>query len=749
MLNKPFILDHIVKSIDEKFAEDNKVVLLGADRTGKSEILKRIETDLAQKDIPFYTIKCHIKMVGIYDENCGNPLVLSTLYNGDKIKYTPNGMSREEEFYIIAKQLLDYLSSNNENKGVLILDNYENLGPFFLQKFTQIFWNLENIRILVSLNPLRSPISEREELKHFQQVDLKAESLRKLFHENQDLIFSNTSFDIKQREFIISRSNNFETLFFFISHGLEIFNNSAFEFDNYFKKVLNGKNENTVVCLKSSATIGSIFEKRLLSNPLNIENLDAEMESLLYSGEIYALKNNEEYSFTFERFFDYLLNNINKQDYTRWTRLLGNYLFDEALRYKHNFNEYKYVELMRKSCSYLLKGNEFDKACYISFKLINTYYKENRYDELLTLIEELLTSECRNEIKIYLLNTLINLLNRFSIYSKAKKNLDLVKDFQLNCPIAGDNWIYTTIQEAEYFYLYSGEKISIKLLSSIKGNNIMNDYPTIGYEMNALLSSVLYNAIDIDDFKAPQKCYTNALNYGQAIKDSSYYKLLQKAIIFDIPDSQKLIEQACNYFEITNNKIDLARSKHNLGVWYFEQGQYSKAKDNFEEAKTLFDNNLMKNLLAYPYNNLAAVKMIQSNYSDAINDLVEALKYSNDEEFSIITINFNISGCYYKLNNETKSAEYLKKALDTINASKNGDSHFYKLFENTHFALYHLNKDNSAEAYKYLDKIITPHLFYKQLISFAKGEHFYQQYEMPYLADVLENKICPHYMVFE
>lgn len=749
MTNLPYIMETVQNYIIKLLIDKERIKVIGAKGTGKKTIVKKICEDLIRNRIPFHVIQVfHDGNSSLNNEN-NDPLILSIFYGNKKILKKYKHSKRSTEFLRAAEAVIKYLTSAKE-KGVLIINNYEKLGPCFIDSLTQVFWNLKEIRILLTMEPNIETTDNSYILNNFYSFNLRANFLNFLFKVHKHELFNDLSLNENQENFLL-RIGNFDALQYFINNPSAIEDRDGHTLDTYFNSLINDRGSSALNLLQNSAVIGYLFEQKYLVNPLEVENATRLLPMLCGTGELkLADAKLNKYEFAYEALFQYIHNRITNDNYKRLAKKLADYFFDKALQFYQTININSYFEMLYKSFLYYIESGAMDKTISIFFPLVNYLYCNYQNDDVIFIIDKILQCNIDIEIKLYIGHRMIDLLNEWAIHSKTDQFINLVRGLQSAYAVRGYDSLYTLLQEAEYYYLKGGEKLTYDLLCKIKkSNEYIRIDQYLNYRVNALLSSTLYNIADRCEPEEPNQYYQNALKFGKYLRDDYYYKLLQKSVIFDSNYTKTYLNEASDYFRDKNNVIEVAKTQNNLGVYYLERGNYELAQKSFEESDFLLSSHFANNLRAIPLNNLAAALMLKGEFKKAKRILLKADTYNNDEEFAIITIAFNISACCYKLNEDTNCQFYYERAINKINKSPHGCSHFYTVFKQVHEALKAFNSKNKDHAVEILKGIHTPHLFYKQLIENITGQHTQNQFYLPYLKDVLSLSVCPHYMVFE
>lgn len=749
MRNLPYIMRSVQNCLIKLLMNKDRVKVIGARGTGKRTIIQKICEDLNRRRIPYHVIQVfHDGDSSFYNEN-NDPLILSIFYGNKNVKKKYNHSKRSSDFLCAAEAVIKHLTSAKE-KGILIINNYEKLGPCFIDRLTQVFWNLKQIRILLTMEPNIDNIGNNYILNDFYTFNLKANFLNFIFKTHNQELFSDLSLNDKQQKFLL-KTGNFAALQYFIKNPSAIEDKDSQAFDSFFNFLIDNRGKNAFNLLQNSAVIGFLFEQKYLIDPLKVENSPQILQMLCGTGELkLADAKLNKYEFAYEELFQYILNKISSENYKKLTKTLADYFFDKANHFYNTTNIKLYFEMLYKSFLYYVENGTVDNVISIFFPLVNYLYCNYQHDDVIYIVEKIMQSNIDIEIKLYIGHRMIDLLNEWAIHSKTKQFIALVRKLQSAYAVRGYDSLYTFLQEAEYYYLKGGEKLTYDLLCKIKSSTeyIQAD-EYLNYRVNALLSSVLYNIADKCKPEEPNQYYQYAINYGQNICDDYYYKLLQKSVIFDSNYTQDFLKKACDFFQKKDNSIELAKTQNNLGVYYLEKGKYELAQECFKKADFLLSSHLANNLRAMPLNNLAAILMLKGEFKKAKKILFKADEYNNGEEFTFITIAFNISACCYKLNEDTNSQLYYEKATNKIIKSSHGSSHFYAVFKQVHEALKAFNNKEESQAVKILQEIKTPHLFYRQLIEYITGQPTQIKFYYPYLKDVLSLSVCPHYMVFE
>ena len=748
MMRFPYVLGNIEKEIYAKLFTSHRVKIIGTSGTGKGTLIEKIKQKFTKEKIPVYTIGVCYRTIEKLDSFDNDPLVLSIFSNNKKVLRAYKNSKHESAFFRAAEATIKFLTSKKQS--VLIIENYEKLGDYFLDRLTQVFWNLKNISILVTIEPTENRCSEDIALKDFDSIELSADFLYQIFSSHKKEIFLGTAFNEVQQDHIL-HLGNFDAVQYFLAQGPDAFQEESVTLENYFNSLMRKRGSRAVNLLQTSAVIGFLFEERYLIEPFQVENVANILQVLCHTGELRLRDTfHKEYEFSYDELFEYMRRSMCADKYKFLAKKLAEYFFQEAQSICNTTESDRYHAILHKSFIYYLESGETNTLCQLAFHLIDYYYSKSRYDEAIFVAEKFLRSNADCEIKLYIAYCMIDVLHDLSLHTKAQSFIQIVNDISIMCALKGYSELYKNLQQAELFYLKSAEELSLKTLNELKRSKQYTEDRYLGYRVNALLSSVLYNVVDqCSDPSAPNKYFQYAHNFGQLILDNTYYRLLQKVVLFNQSNAEVLTKKACNYFNAIGNYIELAKTKSNLGVYYLERCQYQQAKQCFEEAQSLLSSNFAKHLLATPLNNLATVYMLEGHFQKATTLLLEATKYTNDDEFTIITIAFNLSACYYKLNNIIKSELEYNHAVETIEKTANGASHFYDIFAKTHKAMELLHSRRKDQAITILQKIKTPHLFYQQLINAVTRDKNVEQFALPYLKDVLLLNVCPHYMVFE
>lgn len=110
--------------------------------------------------------------------------------------------------------------------------------------------------------------------------------------------------------------------------------------------------------------------------------------------------------------------------------------------------------------------------------------------------------------------------------------------------------------------------------------------------------------------------------------------------------------------------IDVAYVDNNYGLELFRTGNKESAFEQFSNSyKTLRD--LKYHEAAYPLNNMAVYEMFKTNYSDALEYLLEA-KYVNQSLYADLAIKMHMMICYREIKDEKNCRRYMKKLEDYL-----------------------------------------------------------------------------------
>lgn len=110
-------------------------------------------------------------------------------------------------------------------------------------------------------------------------------------------------------------------------------------------------------------------------------------------------------------------------------------------------------------------------------------------------------------------------------------------------------------------------------------------------------------------------------------------------------------------------KNGLARAYASLGVIYSEENNYAVALENYQKALKIYLEIGQKNNLSKAYNNIGIIYKSQGNYPKAIEYLKKALRIQEGigEQAAAMSLT-NIGVIYFEQNNSKKAIEYYSKA---------------------------------------------------------------------------------------
>lgn len=127
-----------------------------------------------------------------------------------------------------------------------------------------------------------------------------------------------------------------------------------------------------------------------------------------------------------------------------------------------------------------------------------------------------------------------------------------------------------------------------------------------------------------------------------------------------------------NFQKAIEDKKNIEDSYRGLGIAYYEQENYEKALEAFENAIKAGTEET-----GTLYNMMAVCKMQTESYENAISYYKKALTYSDCSDDMKQEINFNIIVCYEKLedwdNAKAKLEEYVTAYPDDEKAAKEAD----------------------------------------------------------------------------
>ena len=160
---------------------------------------------------------------------------------------------------------------------------------------------------------------------------------------------------------------------------------------------------------------------------------------------------------------------------------------------------------------------------------------------------------------------------------------------------------------------------------------------------------------------------------------------------------------------------DVATSYNNIGLVYYSQGNYSKALEYYNKALEIYLSAFGDRhpSVATSYNNIAAVYFSQGNYAQALEYYNKALEIYlsvfGDRHPNVATNYNNIGAVYFSHGNYAQALEYYNKALE-IYLSIFGDRHPDVARSCYNIGAVYYNKGNYDQALEYYNKALEIYL---------------------------------------
>lgn len=227
--------------------------------------------------------------------------------------------------------------------------------------------------------------------------------------------------------------------------------------------------------------------------------------------------------------------------------------------------------------------------------------------------------------------------------------------------------VKTLLSLSDHFEYIDVEKAEIYAQNGLKCSKNNSDLEK--YEVNfiILIASCLNQQNNIDSSNVILK---NAIeDYHTSLNDSiqnTQKGLLNQYLSFNyydqgrMEDAVKQMDIAARLYDKTNNIKRQISAKYNLANFLLRLDNLDEAENSFLEILEKTDDGLIRNSV---YTSLGTVESKRGNLEVALKHYLEGLKYNefaNQKEILIM----NVGIAYRKLENYSKSIEYLKKAED-------------------------------------------------------------------------------------
>lgn len=166
------------------------------------------------------------------------------------------------------------------------------------------------------------------------------------------------------------------------------------------------------------------------------------------------------------------------------------------------------------------------------------------------------------------------------------------------------------------------------------------------------------------------ECYDKAMKIAEELNDKSNvaWSMLNRCVIFTgqgkyemaLDDYQKAL-LICDEIKDFNLRPAIL---NNMGFIHECQGNYSKALDYHHQSLKIREANNDKIGIVYSFGNIGNVLAAQANYEGAFEYHFKGLKIAEDlNDKKLISLSYEYIGNVFLLTNDSKSLEYLEKAL--------------------------------------------------------------------------------------
>ncbi|WP_411030489.1 ATP-binding protein [Spongiimicrobium sp. 3-5] len=219
--------------------------------------------------------------------------------------------------------------------------------------------------------------------------------------------------------------------------------------------------------------------------------------------------------------------------------------------------------------------------------------------------------------------------------------------------------------------------------------------------------------------KIKRDLYALQAKHDFSPKDTVYIDLLNelsREIRFVNTDSLLLLsKQALKYSRSTGYKAGESSSLLRLGDYYSDQGENTKAIDNYEKSLALASEIKNSGLMLRSQNNLAGEHAYKGNYAEALNGYLEGIDLATkfEEKVMLSIMNENIANLYTSQKDYEQALEFYKKVTkinndigDPVNMaeSMSNVASLYADMGKLDYAMFNINKSITIfEQHKIMD----------------------------------------------
>ena len=255
--------------------------------------------------------------------------------------------------------------------------------------------------------------------------------------------------------------------------------------------------------------------------------------------------------------------------------------------------------------------------------------------------------------------------------------------------------MYLFRARAESCMLNSGE--ALKQIEEAKKLNTTDE--SLRLLLSGAEQSILFLSSEPNSFQQAKEIFDKLTK--EDIDNSKMALIYQSAMdYYEGEEALTFLNKGLNIAKKYSDEVTKAKILNNIGFENLRCSKYTEARKFFNDSiKSL--KNFQPHEQVYPYSNLAVLEMIEGNWEQALDNIIEAL-FWNKSEYASLVLKTNRMLCYYFTNNSEWEKLY-KELIKHINYGYSIDNKIYKKIS-INLALIAFKNNNINDALNILEK---------------------------------------------
>ena len=304
--------------------------------------------------------------------------------------------------------------------------------------------------------------------------------------------------------------------------------------------------------------------------------------------------------------------------------------------------------------------------------------------------KELLITSPDEISSLWARSNLVSVLVYFEKYDQAEKQLLIIQDAMIGRDL-GELRVYYMLHSAAVAHLKAEYSKSDSIYQSLTTDKFAQDN-----RLKAMLTKdQAHNLRYLGDYETSQIKWYEALNQYQSVNDSiGIVQCLQgigiiKFLIGDLDMAKEYFDISLTFWNVRNNKKEVAFSYNLLGLWHYGNKDFTKSIDLCTRSFQIRQENNDLRGEGESLNNLALAYAGLENWNQALKYFKLSLQklILGKDLRQVPTLQFNIGRVLSKQENNDEAEQYLIKGLqravelNQVRAQMNGYKHLSSLYE--------------------------------------------------------------------